>query len=373
MRFLSEERTTLESLLPGVDAALAAIPLLDMERPGNPAIPAFRRLGGPALLVPERFGGRGATALQAVRAQRAIACRAPSLAVATAMHHFTIAGVADAGPDMPAADAELLTAVAADNLYVGSGFAESQPGTSIHSSRLHVAPGADGFVLNGSKKPCSLSASMDVFVVSAPDPNGAANSLAVAVLPADTPGLDRQPFWNSPILAGAESDEVVLRDVRVPADAFFPLGGSGKANPVQDAALLWFEMLVTSTYIGVASNLAERAFAAGRGGATDRVAVAAELEGAMAAVEGIARGVDAGDRRNDDLGRMLLVRYAVHGQIDRATARAVEVLGAAEFIRNPEVAYLLAASRVLTLHPPSRVRAETRLDDFLAGQPFVVD
>src|SRR6516225_11252021 len=99
MNFLRQERETLEELLPGVDAALAAIPLLEMERPGNPAIPVFRRLGGPGLLIPTRFGGRGASPLQAVRAQRAIACRAPSLAVATTMHHFTIATVLEANPE----------------------------------------------------------------------------------------------------------------------------------------------------------------------------------------------------------------------------------------------------------------------------------
>jgi hypothetical protein len=44
MNFLKQERAMLEELLPGLDAALAAIPLMDMERPGNPSIPIYRQL-----------------------------------------------------------------------------------------------------------------------------------------------------------------------------------------------------------------------------------------------------------------------------------------------------------------------------------------
>lgn len=99
MHFLTQERVTLEELLPGLDASLAGFQLMEMERPGNPSIPRFRELGGPGLLIPERLGGRGASPLQAVRAHRAIATRAPSLAVATTMHHFTIATVLEAAPE----------------------------------------------------------------------------------------------------------------------------------------------------------------------------------------------------------------------------------------------------------------------------------
>src|SRR6516164_6472730 len=124
MNFLRQERETLEKLLPGLDEALARIPLMEMERPGNPSIPVYRQLGGPGLLIPTRLGGRGASPLQAVRAQRAIACRAPSLAVATTMHHFTLAALLEIDLENPDLEGELMTMVARGNLYMGSGFAE---------------------------------------------------------------------------------------------------------------------------------------------------------------------------------------------------------------------------------------------------------
>jgi alkylation response protein AidB-like acyl-CoA dehydrogenase len=373
MNFLRQERATLEQLLPGLDAALARIPLMEMERPGNPAIPVYRRLGGPGLLVPARFGGRGASPLQAVRAQRAIACRAPSLAVATTMHHFTLATLLEIDPEDPGPEGELLASVARDNLYMGSGFAESRPGTGIQTSALRMERGPGGILLSGSKKPCSLSHSMDLFTLSTPPLEGMDAGLAAVTIPADTPGLSRRPFWQSPILAGAESDEVVLSGVCVPEDAFFPLGGSGRSNAVQERGFVWFEMLITASYLGIASALVERVLSAGRGCPAERVTLAAQTEGAMAALEGVAGAMPVGERANDELARVLLVRYAVQAAINRAASLAFELLGAAAFIGSPEVSYLLAASHVLSVHPPGRPRAAQRLDAYLGGSTLVLD
>jgi alkylation response protein AidB-like acyl-CoA dehydrogenase len=373
MNFLKQERATLEQLLPGLDAALAGFPLLEMERRGNPSIPAFRRLGGPGLLIPTRFGGRGASALQAVRAQRAIACRAPSLAVATTMHHFTIATLLEIDPENPGLEGELLESVARNNFYMGSGFAESRPGTGIQTSALRMERGRGGIVLNGSKKPCSLAQSMDLFTLSTPPLEGMDAALAAVTISADTPGLSRRPFWQLPVLAGAESDEVVLRDVCVPEEAFFPLGGSGRSNAVQERGFMWFELLISACYVGIASALAERVFASDRGGAAERVSLAAELEGAMAALEGVARGMPVGERANEEFARMLLVRYAVQNAVSRATSLAVELLGAAAFLQSPEVAYLHSAAHVLSVHPPNRLKAGKRLNEYLAGSRLVLD
>ncbi len=373
MRFLDRERATLEQFLPGLDGLLSSIPLLEMERSGNPSIGAFRDAGGPGLLIPTEFGGRGASPLDAVRVQRAIASRAPSLAVATTMHHFTIATVMAISPDDPGAEAELLSAVGHGNLIVASGFAEGRTGVSIQTSALSVRACDGGFVLNGSKKPCSLSHSMDFFTASTPAPEGIAAGLAVVIIPADAPGLERRPFWHSPVLAGAESDEVLLRDVRVSPEDFVPMGGPGRSDAVQERGFLWFELLITSSYLGIASGLVERVLAAGRGGPMEQLALAQEVETSMAALEGIARAMVAGEFGNDELARMILVRYGVQASIDRVTSLSFELLGGMAFIQSPEIALLAGATRALALHPPSRLTAANRLNDYLKGRPLILD
>jgi hypothetical protein len=69
--------------------------------------------------------------LQAVRARRAIACRAPSLAAATTMHHFTSATLMEIDPEDPGLEVELLESVAHGNLYVAPGFAQGRTGATI--------------------------------------------------------------------------------------------------------------------------------------------------------------------------------------------------------------------------------------------------
>jgi hypothetical protein len=166
---------------------------------------------------------------------------------------------------------------------------------------------------------------------------------------------------------------VVLRDVFVLEKDFLPLGGPGRINAAQDRGFLWFELLISATYLGIASALVERVFLSKKGGPVERVTLATEVEGAMAALEGVARAMIEGERGNDELARMLLVRYSVQAAIDRAASQAVELLGGMAFIQSPEVAYLLAAARPLGLHPPARLMAGKNLDAYLAGSPLVLD
>ena len=53
--------------------------------------------------------------------------------------------------------------------------------------------------------------------------NGNASRRAVVVVPADAEGLSRKPFWSSNVLRGAESEELLLTDVRITDEQlFFP-------------------------------------------------------------------------------------------------------------------------------------------------------
>src|SRR3954471_18715036 len=90
MEFMRADREACDRLLPGLRERLTEIPLRELESPDSPAMGLFRAHGGPALLIPADRGGLGASALDAVRVGRVLGSLAPSLAVATAMHHFSI-------------------------------------------------------------------------------------------------------------------------------------------------------------------------------------------------------------------------------------------------------------------------------------------
>jgi len=374
MNFLKKDRTTLERFLPSLDAKLAEIPLTEIEQPGNPGLAMLRELEGTALLIPTEHGGKGATPVEAIQIHRAVAARSPSLAIAMTMHNFSVATLVEY-LFYGSYTVDLLNQISGAQLLVASGFAEGRTSSSILDPFVKATPSnGGGYTINGSKKPCSLSNSMHLLTasVAVPGISGNGTRRAVAVIPADAEGLTRKPFWKSTVLGGAESDEVVLTDVAISAEQLFFPEVEETLDAVEAGGFLWFELLVSASYLGVASALVERAIERNRGDAPERMQLAIEAEGAMSALEGVARAMETGDRGEDILVQSLLVRFMVQQAIERITARAAELLGGMAFIGAPDVAYLFAASRALAFHPPSRLSVATAVDNYLHGQPMQV-
>ncbi|HIE96977.1 MAG TPA: acyl-CoA dehydrogenase [Planctomycetes bacterium] len=375
MNFLKQERAVLNELLPGLDEKLAKLSLTETEQPGNPGIAQYRESGGVRLLIPTAQGGLGANALQAVRVSRAIGSRSPSLAIATTMHQFSVVSLVEAAAVGTGVESLLLETVASRNHYVASGFAEGKTGQNILTSSMQVQRSSDGLIVNGSKKPCSLSESMDLLTVSLsvpPGKDGEPSGFAVAIVPADAEGVELRPFWSNSVLAGAESDEVILRDVAVP-DAFVAyLADEAQAQTVQTRGFIWFELLISAAYLGVASALVERVLVGGRGTPTERTQLAIDVEAAMGVLENAARAMMDGENNEDALAHVIMARYAVQGAIERVTFHAAELLGGMAFLTSNDVVCLLASARALAFHPPSRASLVTELDDYLGGKPFAI-
>ena len=375
MRFLERERAILTKLLPGLDESLRAVPLMELEGPSSPGIGLFRDSGGPGLVVPLSCRGKGATALDALRVQRALGSRSPSLAVATTMHHFsmaTLVGLIDGGEGL---EWMLVEGVASGNRLVASGFAEGRPGAGILSPSMTAAVGPDGVRISGVKRPCSLARSMDLLTASVmvPRADGAGEELAVALVPAESEGLSVSGFWSSSFLSGAESDQVTLTDVLVPPELLLRTSSpAGRLDELQTAGFVWFELLMTGSYLGAASSLVERVLCNERVPESERVRLLVEAEGAMSAAEGIARRIDEGCPDESTLADSLCVRYCVQDTLARIVPRAVELLGGLNFMSSDEVGYLAACTNGLSLHPPSRSRMTSSLAAHLADGPLTI-
>jgi alkylation response protein AidB-like acyl-CoA dehydrogenase len=269
-----------------------------------------------------------------------------------------------------------LESAARQGMILASGFAEGKPGQSILMPTMEARRSSTGYVVTGSKKPCSLARSMDVLTASValPSINGHGNDLAIALIPAKDPHIKLRPFWNSPILAGAESDEVIVDGVEVPEELLVRTE-SGPDDPLDDVQLtgfVWFELLMTASYLGTASGLVERALEAGKGSAAARVAAVGELETAMSALERAALCAELGESGDEVLVRTLQVRYSTQDAIERAVSATLEMLGGMAFIRSPEVGYLATASKALAFHPPARAHMSEALLGTLDGDPLQV-
>ncbi|MFF0392848.1 acyl-CoA dehydrogenase [Kitasatospora sp. NPDC004615] len=371
MNYLHRERAELEALMPGLDQALARHPLTALEQAPSPAIEEFKNAGGPGLLVPAAHSGAGASALQAVRVQRAVGARCPSLAVATTMHHFSIAGLVEAAKYGNGLEGLLLEAIAKERMLVASGFAEGRPGQNILTPHITAERRGDRIVLNGSKMPCSLSRSMDLLTASvALTGEDGIPRLAVALIPAATPGVTVRPFWGTHILAGAESDEVRLTDVEL--DPSMVVATEVTADAVPDtlnvAGFLWFEVLLTAGYLGMASALVERALHRKGGGEDDPTPYLVPVEAAMLAVEAVARAMADEEWNEALLVQALTARYAAQDAIARTTRACLAALGGMAFIGSSDGSYLASAAVGLTFHPPARNRMARPLREFLDGR-----
>jgi alkylation response protein AidB-like acyl-CoA dehydrogenase len=376
VRSLTVARETCDHFHPGLLAELEQLPLAEREAADSPVVEIYRKHGGPGLLVPADRGGQAAGPLDAVRVQRGLASVSPSLGVATVMHHFTVAmlfSLAGQSDRLNPAQVKILNAIAGDGLLLASGWAEGRTDQNILTPAVVAKRAKGGYKVNGAKKPCSLSGSMDILTasVSIADKQGQP-MLALLLIPAASEGISVRPFWVSPILGAAQSHEVLLKDVFVPEELAIRSTpeDADRLDDLQTAGFTWFELLTTASYVGVASNLVAQVLAGNRGSDGDRAALCVRLDAAVNLTEGTARALADGVTGDEAVSAVLVTRYACQDLLAGVVDRAAEMLGGIAFIRSPDVAYLTAAVRALAFHPPSRASVATQMAGYFGGQPL---
>lgn len=375
MNFTEQYLSTLDAKLPGLAEDLAKIGPEELESDSTRGLASFRARGGPGLLVPQRHGGPGATAVEAVRCVRALGALAPSLSVATTMHNFSVAALVAVEENFDGFEWMILDAIANDRLLISSAFAEGLSGQGFLTPTMTAQKKGTGWILNGSKKPCSLSRSMDLMSASVTLMDGDERlGVGVIVIPATLDGITVKPFWNAPVLRGAESDEVILTDVEVPDELVMKPEESATASldALEAKGLIWFTLLISAAYVGMASSLVERLLVAGKGSAERRVAAASELEAATLTLERVAALVDENHAAPESLPPALIARYAAQSAIRRSMETAVECLGGMQYIKNPMISYLASAVHALAFHPPSRASVVEELEKSFHGQQMSI-
>ncbi len=372
--FMKEAREVLERYAPGLDQHLADLGLETLERlEPHQLADLIRQYQLPGLWIPQSLGGKGIMAYDGIRLQRAIGARAPSMALMLTMHNFTISfcqGLADVVP----ACADMLRQTAEHNLLVASAFAEGRYGAGILDSTVYVVRESDGnYRINGRKKPCSMTHCMDIITlgIAEKNPDGSKRT-GMAILPANLPGITRHQFWNTSVLAAADSHELRFEDVRISEDQILL---SSEDNPEKDqiiagaetSGLCWFEIVATASYLGIVSGLAEKSLMNDKVNPHERAKLGSELECAQAALDGAVRIMETAEVEQSLLAKILFIRFGIQRQIEQSAMLGAELAGGLNFICNGNMALLLSASRCLAFHPISRKAAEPMLAQWLSG------
>ncbi|WP_444993868.1 hypothetical protein [Aliikangiella sp. IMCC44359] len=374
MNYLRQEQAVLEKYLPNFIEKIDSLSLLEMEGTASPVIKLFKENHGPKLVIPKQYGGHGATAVELVRFQRMIGSISPSLAIASNMHHFSVATLVEMAKNVNGMEWMILEAIAKENLLVASAFAEGRAGSNILEPFLELTPSENGgYYVSGSKKPCSLSHSMDLLTFSAilPDANNE-KKIGVVLVASDVDGIKRKEFWGSDLFKASESEEIILDKVHIHEQLVSYAGNLGELDDVQTRGFIWFELLLCASYVGILSGLVKRVLLLDHYQDEDVAEVLYETETATSALEGLAVAIENQEKNESLLSRSLHIRYAIQRATERASARAVELLGGMQYIQNPEISYLYSAVRALAFHPPSRYRMTKNLVNYMKGQPLII-
>lgn len=193
---------TLEMYLPDLLRELRATNLETLESTKGPGLEFFRLRGGCGLIVPPELGGLGLTATEAASVHCELGQIAPSVAVGTAMHNFSIASLVALAKNEPTVG-PFLHKIAEDKVLVASAYAESGKRDSLKRPSVVAVRNNSGWAVSGSKKPCSLSRSAGVIGASVwlEDGNGT-GEYGVVLIPTVLPGIRVKPFWSNTVLRG---------------------------------------------------------------------------------------------------------------------------------------------------------------------------
>lgn len=366
--FLHDERTTALALMPQMVAFLEDTAMLDLER-GESRLLAdkFRTLGQPGLSITKALGGSGASAVDMAQLHTWVGAHCPSLAIMMTMHHHTVAGMMAGMQFFPDIQG-VLSLIARDNLLIASGFSEGRTQAPILESSMAVEKTDGGYVVNGSKKPCTMTHHFDAitFGINYSDPEGRRH-IGIGVGFADDPRIERKAFWSVPHLQAADSHEVVFNNLRVPdAMMYFSTAvddqlGDAQHGTGNNLCAIWFQLLASASYLGMASALASRALSGAKGSQDDRAMLLIDLQGASMALRGLADSIDEHRFSHRDLARAQATRFAIQEAVNRISTRAFEILGGMAFMSSEDVAYLLVVTRLLAFHPTSRLASHAFL------------
>ncbi|MFF0486025.1 hypothetical protein [Streptomyces sp. NPDC004435] len=352
---LPDARERLDAVAEGLHAALTAGPAEEHERDAGPVFALLKRTRATTMLVPEDCGGKGITAEAAVRFQVALGRSAPSAALATTMHHYKIAALGQVAATGDEGARTILRGIARDARLVASGGAESTPGRDLGNLGSRAVRDADGYRVSGLKRPCSLSSGMDVLslMVELRAEDGTPDGFAQAFVDADAEGLEREPFWQSPLFLAAESHAVHLSDVRVPGERVFPLRGETGRRFATDC-YSWFQLLISASYLGVAHCLAEATPEGRRLGSRRWTGATAELRALESVLLEAARATDDGAPAEQRLNLAVAARDRVEDAIGGIGGLLLRAAGGAAFARTSFHTLLAGGLNALAFHPPQR-------------------
>lgn len=354
------------------------------------SVELLREDGYFGLPVPADFAGGGASLVECCALQRRLGAADPALAIAVNMHLFSVGVVVEHWQRARDESWMLLEAIASQKRIVASAFAEPGLGGSLTRSSCTAYRSGGTWVTSGVKGPCSLAERSDLLCLQMVDVEGGPDSLLVALVVTDTPGITVQRTWNTLGMRASESDTVRLTDCEIPAEMVFHRTTPGTTgDEVFAAGLGWFCTTATACYlglIGAAVDQARASLARSRithldaaraelpsfqSGLGDILAAALPLEVACAA---LARQLD--ERATDPrslVPALLALKHQTAELATTAVGLAAELVGVMSYSATGPASRLIRDAHAARFHPPTRFATRQLLGRWALGLPWTFE
>jgi len=334
--------------------------------------------GFATLAIPQEFGGAGCGLVEVASAQRALGASDPSAAIALNMHSFTVGLMADYWSRHRDTTWMLLEGIAGSKALVASAFAEPGGSPNFMSSRSSATETDKGYLVSGTKYPCSLATTATLVCLTARVED--TDETILALCPSATPGLTVEGDWPSLGMADSDTAKLVLRDVELDDRLVFHRGPADVIDDNVISGMVWFSVLLSATYHGVLSSLLDQAFRqVNRSGQYGpRVALLGRATRELLTLGGACRqlGRDFEDGRlsgRTALAAAIALRATLSDVRDRVTSALTPVLGSRLYTRDHPAAGLLVDSQATHHHPPSLLVCDQVVGDHCTGREISFD
>ena len=362
---LTKESALCKQTLPSLHDLLSREDVMILEESGGRNLANhFKKYGAPNFLIPKDYGGEEGTLVKLVQVLTFVGARCPSLSIMMTMHHHSVGGLVVDGFSIKDRD-NLLEHIACNSSLVASAFSESRQGADILDSTVSCTreKSSHHYIVNGYKKPCSMSNSADFILVGVTsDSTKGSNERGLCIIENSNSCLQTEKFWISDILSSTDSNCVVFKDINVCESRVLLPDKNSSANfaaeklKVTQAEIVlscMFQVMAAASYIGMTTRFSEICMANPAGSKEKKLQIISALKSSTLALNQLARSMDRGDYTIYTLSQSMLLSFSIRERIDNILSTGSDLLSPREYLGNKEVHYLMHACKCFNFHPPS--------------------
>ncbi len=215
----------------------------------------LREAGFLALTVPEADGGFGANELEYAQVLERIAWGDASTALVLGMHLSNVGQLAE-GHLWPEHTPRLFREIVEQGALLNAAQAEPELGSPSHGGlpATTAQPAGDGtWRISGRKIYTTGAPGLRYFLLLATiREEGQTPQLGTFLLPNDAPGVRIEKTWDALALRASGSDDLVMEDVLVGAEALLDRRPVGTPDPRAALGLPWGSITLAAVYTGLA-------------------------------------------------------------------------------------------------------------------------